>query len=231
MFISPLSRVTVLARRLAVIAMIVAGLALVTSPPAVAGPLILPGGNPVGANLLAQWWSRIFSLPVASNPLFGAGDPCQRIAGGTILAPVVGPGTPGGFTCTVRAGTPVFLVGFSSACDQLETPFPVGAAAQRQCAEQFDVSANVVSTSYSIDGAPPVELHARAFEAVTTQRTAQLPPDNLAGVDPGPDPYVAHGWTALAVFLAPGRHTIRHDVESDFFTGATTYDVVLTSRP
>lgn len=204
--------------------------AIAAAPAQAARPVILPAGNLVGGVLLGQWWTRILSLPVASNPVLGAGDPCPHIAGGAVLAPIVAPGSAGGFTCTVRLGTPVFLVGFSAACDALEAPFPVGAQAQRACAIAFDASANVRSTRFSIDGAPPVELHGRAFEAVSPQRTAQLPPDNLIGAAPGPDPFVAHGWVGLILLLPPGRHVIRHDVVSDLLTATASYDVVVTTR-
>ena len=206
---------------------VTAAVALAASPAQAARPVILPGGNVVGGVLLGQYWTRILSLPVASNPVLGAGDPCGRIAGGAVLAPIVAPGSAAGFTCTARLGMPVFLVGFSAACDELEPPFPVGAQAQRACARDFDASANVRSTRFSIDGAPPVELHARAFETVSPQRTVQLPPDNLIGVAPGPDPFVAHGWAGLAVFLAPGRHVIRQDVVSDLLTATSSYTVAV----
>ncbi len=206
---------------------VTAAFALAASPAQAARPVILPGGNVVGGALLEQYWTRILSLPVASNPVAGAGDPCAHIAGGAVLAPIVAPGSAAGFTCTARLGMPVFLVGFSAACDELEPPFPVGAQAQRACAREFDASANVHSTRFSIDGAPPVELHARAFETVSPQRTVQLPPDNLIGVPPGPDPFVAHGWVGLAVLLAAGRHVIRQDVVSDLLTATSSYTVAV----
>ena len=202
---------------------------MLASPAQAAGPVILPGDNVIGGALLGQWWTRILSLPIASNPVVGAGDPCAHIAGGAVLAPIVAPGSAGGFTCTARLGPPVFLVGFSAACDGLEAPFPVGAQAQRDCAREFDASANVRSTRFSIDGARPVELHARAFETVSPQRTVQLPRDNLIGAAPGPDPFVAHGWVGLAVLLRPGRHVIRHDVVSDLLTATASYTVVVSS--
>ena len=34
----------------------------------------------------------------------------------------------------------------------------------------------------------------------------------------------------LVLFLSPGRHTIRHDVDSDFFTGSATYSIVVGAR-
>ena len=214
-------------RTVASLILAVIAAAVLAASPAQARPVILPGGNVVGGVLLGEYWTRILSLPVASNPVVGAGDPCARIAGGAVLAPIVAPGSAAGFTCTARLGTPVFLVGFSAACDELEPPFPVGAQAQRACARDFDASANVRSTRFSIDGAPPVELHARAFETVSPQRTVQLPPGNLIGVAPGPDPFVAHGWVGLAAFLPPGRHVIRQDVVSELLTATSAYTVAV----
>jgi hypothetical protein len=222
-------RRTVSARRMVLLIAVTAAAGLVTVPAQASGTVIIPGGNPVGGALLGQWWARLYSLPIPSNPLFGAGDPCQRIVGGTILAPVITPGQPS-FTCTVRLGTPVLLMSFSAACSALEPPFPVSAAAQRACAEELDTSAGVHSSLYAIDGGAPIEFHARAFETSSRQETVQLPPDNLAGAAPGPDTFVAHGWLGLVPFLLPGRHVIHHEAASDVFSGTGSYEIVVTRR-
>ncbi|HEY7621311.1 MAG TPA: hypothetical protein VH834_16145 [Solirubrobacteraceae bacterium] len=214
------------ARRTRAIAALALVVTLAIAPAARAGgPPILPGGNPVGSALLGQWFDRYLTLPVAANPAVGNGNPCQRLAAGTVLGPIVQVGSPGGFTCTVRVGTPVFLLGFAAECDNRTPPIFEDEASQLACAKGF--LAGVQSTRYTIDASAPVELHAPAFATSTRQHHVTLPPDNIAGVAPGPATFTAYGWVGI-VFLAPGRHTIRHDVESDLFTGTSSYNVVVT---
>lgn len=188
-------------------------------------PVVIPGGNPVGGALLADWFRPFLTLPLAENPAVGAGDPCQRLAGGTVLGPIVQVGSPGAFTCTVRFGTPVFILGFAAECDNRTPPILEDEASQLACARS--VLSGVRSTRYTIDDGRPVELHTPAFETSTRQQHVTLPPDNILGVSAGPASFTAYGWVGL-LLLGPGHHTIRHDVESDLFTGTSSYNVVVT---
>jgi hypothetical protein len=85
----------------------------------------------------------------------------------------------------------------------------------------------VQSARHTIDGGRPVELHTSAFETATRQQHITLPPDNILGVSAGPATSTKYGWVGL-LLLGAGHHTIRHDIASDFFTGMSSYNVIVT---
>jgi hypothetical protein len=154
---------------------------------------------------LAAVWSTVLSTPDAQNP-FGSGGvafACIDI-GGTVSA--FGPnGVP---ACTVKPGTKIFVIAFSTECSTFEGQGPTEAEL-RACAEQADLR---TAPSLTIDGQPRVPT-----KADTGLLRIALPADNLFGLPPGAGGVsVADGWVLLLHPLTPGTHTIVIDLGPAF---------------
>lgn len=159
-----------------------------------------------GGELLGEGWADFLAAPAGT---FSGG--CMPVAH-KVVSPEVD--ADGNASCTVRKGTTIMLF-LGSECSNVEEEpfFGADAAQQRQCAieaDQFFVSALV-----SLDGGAPVEQVAPRFEEISPQRSVELPPDNILGVDPGPATFVAHGWVVLVQKLDPGEHLLTGTVTTD----------------
>jgi hypothetical protein len=176
---------------------------------ALAVPLALPASAaakpPDLRQLLESLWLKVFDLPIDENP-FAGGDPCLMLehprTGDPVLAPFAPPSPT--TTCTVPAGTELFVTGWSSECSNVEGPpfHGDGKPELQRCARDADAGLNKPVVTF--DG-----LSVRLKEVKTGLIEAVLPEDNIFGVDPGtPIESVGHGWVAL-VPLTPGQHILR----------------------
>ena len=115
--------------------------------------------------------------------------------------------------CTVKPGTPIFLLSYFWECSNIEAPPSFGGeteAGQRQCAlEQVRKNGVFDAILVSIDGRPPVNIYSDRYLAVSRQMTAALPEDNIFGSDAEEVTFVAAAWVAMIRPLSPGTHTIR----------------------
>ena len=170
---------------------------------AVLAPPTATAASPRLPALLGSLWTRVFELPVDTNPFTG-GDPClvldDPVNGKPILAPFA---SPANSTCTVPLGTKLFLTGWSSECSNLEGP-PFeghGEADLRDCAEEVDAGLNDPVVTF--DGRA-VRMH----EVQTALIEVDLADQNVFGQTPGTHlESVGHGWVALLA-LPPGTHTV-----------------------
>src|SRR4051794_28365743 len=91
---------------------------------AIAAPASATAAGAPREQALGQWlglyWKTVIGLPAGSNPLVGNGDLCVRLAR-DVIAPAAEPGAPP-VTCTVRPGTKILAVGFSTECSDVEAP-------------------------------------------------------------------------------------------------------------
>lgn len=103
------------------------------------------------SNTLGALWTTVLQTPAASNPFTG-GDPCIQL--GHAVSPFAGGEQ---VTCTVKPGTKIFVVGWSSECSTVEgTPYHGDdEASLRLCA--YSVDAGLNTPAVSLD-AKPVEL-------------------------------------------------------------------------
>ena len=164
-----------------------------------------------GGELLGEELRQLFELPVADNPLVGAGESCFATGNGKVLILWTRPVAP---TCTVKPGTPTFLFAFFNECSNTEAPPFFGgetAAGQRQCA--LDGLPVLDAIFVSVDGGPPVNIYSDRYLAVSPQMTAHLPDPNILGVAARETTFVAAGWVAMIRPLPPGTHTIRVEVK------------------
>jgi hypothetical protein len=174
-----------------------------------------------GPELLAQSWVRLLQIPAAEHPFLGAGDPCIRLGShDRVLLPILTAGER--TTCTIRPGTPVLLIPFTSECSDVEAPpfFAVGEAAQQACARENGEA--VEDILISVDGGAAISIHDPSFELVSPQGTVDLPPDNILGVEPQTATFAAHAWAALLRGLPPGEHVITIDVVGGPLPGTST---------
>jgi len=180
------------------------------------GPLIAPIdriGGLTGGELLAESWARALTVS-GEDPYLGG---CAPVAGlKKLVEPVPEPveGAPSPQVtadCTIREGTKLALWP-SAECSNVEEPpfFGSDEAEQRACAIAFNE--DIDSILVSVDGAPPVDIRKPRFELISPQRSVQLPPDNILGVEPQPATFVAHGWGAVLRHLSPGDHTITIEI-------------------
>ena len=156
-----------------------------------AAPTVSAKSNKLESNLTAMW-TTVLEIPTPDNP-FAGGSGCIDL-GGT-LAPFAGGAE---FSCTVKPGTKLFIVGYSAECSTWEDNGETEAEL-RQCAH--DVVANAVG-----DVAPSVTVDGRALplEAIETPLMDDivLPADNIFLTDLGvqggtPGLSVGFGWVAL----------------------------------
>jgi hypothetical protein len=144
---------------------------------------------------LGDLWTTVLQTPTPQNP-FAGGDTCVALEG-EILAPF---GPSGAASCTVKAGTKIFVAAWTTECSTFEGNGTTEAEL-RACALAADAGKVV---TLKVDGQPvPVT------EVQTSLLTIRLPGNNLFGMK-GADRHglsVGHGWVALLA-LAPGTHTI-----------------------
>ena len=102
--------------------------------------LVVVAGSPVAAtshrnlgHTLGVLWKTVLATPTPQNPWAG-GSPCIDLGGG-IVSPFPPPKTTS-ITCTVKAGTKIFVVAYSSECSTVELPpyFGSNEAELRACA-------------------------------------------------------------------------------------------------
>jgi hypothetical protein len=163
---------------------------------------------------LAALWTAVLETPASQNPVVGNGSPCWDLGHSTV-APFFGGSK---FSCTVKTGTKLFVVGFSTECSTIPgddggTDFTTEQL--RACARESDA-----------DKAPTVTLDGRSVplrEVETPALKIVLPADNIFGASAGKYSSVAHGSVALLHPLTPGTHTI---VISGNFPENTTTIVV-----
>jgi hypothetical protein len=155
---------------------------------------------------LATLWTKVLETPSAQNS-FGTGG--QAYACWDLGNRTVAPFAPNGVkSCTVTAGTAIFVAASSVECSTFEGT-PKGRL--QDCARQSDVQAPPTVT---IDRASvPVT------EAETGLLTLVLPADNLFGLPAGTQGYsYGHGWVTLSRPLSLGTHKIVITIGSTVIT-------------
>jgi hypothetical protein len=178
------------------------------SPPTGHGVLHPPQGAYRGHSpgyWLAQWWAYALSAPAdETNP---------AISGGCVVVGKVAIHYNG--DCTVRPGTAIFEMLFSTECSNREDP-PFHAENARE-AEACGFANRDVATvlDLRVDGGPWMHLKDDRFGAAMSFITVTLPEDNIYGLDPGPLSFGGWGYGALINPLKPGRHTIDFHPEGE----------------
>jgi hypothetical protein len=145
---------------------------------------------------LATLWTKVLATPSAQNS-FGTGGQayaCWDLGHGTV-APFAPTGVK---SCTVPAGTAIFVAASSVECSTFEGT-PKGRL--QDCARRSDVQ---VAPTVTADGAPmPVT------EAETGLLNIVLPANNVFGLPAGTQGYsYGHGWATLLRPLSRGTHKI-----------------------
>src|SRR3954469_11791800 len=128
--------------RLCRVLLVIAVAAATGAPSAVAAP------DKELSRTLGALWTTVLQTPAVSNPITG-GDPCIEL--GQVVSPFAGGEQ---FACTVKPGTKIFVVGWSSECSSLEPPPYHGddEASLRRCARTVD--AGLTTPAVSLDGRP-----------------------------------------------------------------------------
>ena len=154
---------------------------------------------------LGDLWTTTLETPTPQNP-FGSGGPQCFVLGGNIVAPFGG----GSFTCTVKAGTRIFIAAWTTECSTFagDCGGPGSNEAQlRAAAEAADAG---ITATVTING-QPVPLSS----VETGLLTIHLPQDNIFGLQ-GAERNglsVAHGFVYLTDPLAPGTYVIEGRVK------------------
>ena len=157
----------------------------------VAPPAISVASTGLDADLAALW-TKVLETPSTQNS-FGTGGAayaCWDLGNG-----VVAPFAPTGVkSCTVTAGTAIFVAASSVECSTFENLPPT-----QDCARGMDAQ---VAPTVRVDGAlVPVT------EAETGLLNIVLPADNLFGLPAGTQGQsYGHGWVTLLGPLSPGTH-------------------------
>ena len=169
---------------------------------------------------LGALWTAVLETPTGQNPYTG-GDPCVQLDG--VVAPVAPLGTES-VTCTVKTGTRILVLGWTSECSTVEPPpyFGTDEPSLRACARAVDAA--LEPPTVTVDGRPlPV------VEVETALLDVVLPADNIFGQPAGTTAQsVGHGWVALLHPLPPGTHEIVIHVTGTYldqpvdFTNTTT---------
>jgi hypothetical protein len=136
------------------------------------------------------------------------------VVGGKIVAPFGG----GSFTCTVKAGTRIFIAAWTTECSTFEGNGTTEAEL-RACAVAADTG---ITATVTIND-KPVPLSS----VETGLLTIQLPQDNIFGLK-GAERNglsVAHGFVYLTDPLTPGTYTIKGHV---VFPDGSTVDFTTT---
>jgi hypothetical protein len=154
---------------------------------------------------LGNLWTTVLETPTPDN-VFGGGGPQCVVVGDNIVAPFGG----GSFTCTVKAGTRIYIAGFTTECSTFagDCGGPGSNEAQlRAVAVAADAG---VKATVTING-QPVPLSS----VETGLLTIHLPQDNIFGAT-GAERNglsVAHGFVYLTDPLAPGTYVIEGRVK------------------
>jgi hypothetical protein len=181
--------------------------------------LVAPSASAAPTNLgktLGHLWTKVLETPTPDNP-FGGGGPQCVVLGDKIVAPFVGGGG-GSVTCTVKAGTRIFIAGWTTECSTFELNGTTEAEL-RACAVGADAG---VTATVTING-EPVPLSS----VETGLLTIHLPQDNifdLKGADRN-GLSVAHGFVYLTDPLTPGTYIIEGHV---VFPNGSTADFTTT---
>ena len=185
--------------------------------------LVAPSASAAPTSLgktLGHLWTKTLEAPTPDNP-FGDGDPQCFVLGGKIVAPFSGDS----FTCTVKAGTRIFIAAWTTECSTFagDCGGPGFNEAQlRAAAEAADAGITVTST---ING-EPVPLST----VETGLLTIHLPQDNIFGLQ-GAERNglsVAHGFVYLTDPLTPGTYIIEgHVVFPDGSTADFTTTIIV----
>jgi|1186.fasta_scaffold175305_1 hypothetical protein len=184
--------------------------------------LVAPSASAAPTNLgktLGHLWTKVLETPTPDNP-FGGGGPQCVVLGGKIVAPFVGGGG-GSVTCTVKAGTRIFIAGWTTECSTFERNGTTEAEL-RACAVGADAG---VTATVTING-EPVPLSS----VETGLLTIHLPQDNIFGLK-GAERNglsVAHGFVYLTDPLTPGTYIIEgHVVFPDGSTADFTTTIIV----
>lgn len=154
---------------------------------------------------LGNLWTTVLETPTPDN-VFGGGGPQCFVVGDNIVAPFGG----GSFTCTVKAGTRIYIAGFTTECSTFagDCGGPGSNEAQlRAAAKAADAG---ITATVTING-ERVPLS----EVETGLLTIHLPQDNIFGAT-GAERNglsVAHGFVYLTDPLAPGTYVIEGRVK------------------
>jgi len=178
------------------------------------------------ASNLATLWKKVIETPTNKNPI-GTASACWDIGGNTV-APFFGPppNSSPPLSCTVKANTKLFVVGWSTECSTIpgDDGGPGLSEDQlRQCA-----IAGVDErkpTTVTLDGkdVPLTEVQTPALKI-------HLPNDNILGAPKGKYLSVADGLVALLPPLPPGEHEIvivNNDPENPDDPMTTTTTIVV----
>jgi hypothetical protein len=174
-----------------------------------------------GGELQGQFWAYVYSTASPSTTCFHLGQ-----TGQVYFLPYEPP------TCDITEGTPIFVLGWSTTCSDVEPPpyFAVGEAAQQACARTAIDLDMVQAITVKVDDGPIVDIHADRFGEYAPQQDVLLPPDNFLGLPPGTHATLsAYGWVALVGHLRPGHHTIHTEVV--FPTDANVRTIVVNVVP
>jgi hypothetical protein len=181
--------------------------------------LVAPSASAAPTNLgktLGHLWTTVLEMPTPDNPFGGGGPQCVRL-GGKIVAPFGG----GSFTCTVKAGTRIFIAAWTTECSTFERNGTTEAEL-RACAVGADED---VTATVTING-EPVPLNS----VETALLTIHLPQDNIFNMK-GADRKglsVAHGFVHLTDPLTPGTYIIEgHVVFPDGSTADFTTTIIV----
>jgi len=181
--------------RLAVLPLLAAVTLGLAAPAASAAPATKLDAN------LAALWATVLQTPSAQNPFGTGGDASGCFNLGATVAPF---GPAGISSCTVRAGTKIFVAASSFECSTFPgdtNPASPTEAQLRACAVSNDAKS---APSVTVDGrSVPVT------EAETGLLHIVLPADNIFGLPAGATGLsFGHGWVSLLNPLTPGTHTI-----------------------
>ena len=176
--------------------LLLAAFTLVASAPAVSAQ-----SNKLESTL-TEMWTTVLELPTPDNPFGGGGSASACIDLGGTLAPFAGGPE---FSCTVKPGTKLFIIGYSAECSSWEGQGDEEAVL-RECAH------DQVATAVGEDG-PVVTVDGKVLplQPIDTpfMQDIVLPADNLFGLPAGePGVSVGFGWVARVNPLPPGTHTI-----------------------
>jgi hypothetical protein len=162
---------------------------------AVAPPVTSVASTGLDADLAALW-TKVLDTPSAQNA-FGTGGQayaCWNLGNRTV-APIAPTSVE---SCTVTAGTAIFVAASSVECSTFEGTLK---SELKNCARQTDVQ---VAPTVTIDGAWVL-----VTEAETGLLNIVLPADNVFGLLAGTQGYsYGHGWVTLLHPRSPGTHTI-----------------------
>jgi hypothetical protein len=184
-------------------------------------------GGLTGGELVGQWWAQVLAIPAAENPLFPPSPArCLTLGRRGKVAAMAGTARSAPLTCTIKAGTPLFVAAGLSECSSAE-PEPYKAvtkAEQRRCAIEFFSSPVVVATFLSLDGGRPVDIHTERFQLVSPQTRVVFPQGAIFDAKAGRATFVGAAYAAtMRGRLSPGRHTLKIEfVRADGTLSTTT---------